>query len=179
MLVAFNKPYRVLSHFTDPQGRATLADYIDIKKIYAIGRLDYDSEGLMLLTDDGQLKNRLANPRFKTNKVYLIQVEGLAKKPALDALRKGITLKDGFAKAVNVTLLVKQPGFVWKRTPPIRQRKNSPTNWLEITINEGRNRQVRRMLAHVGLPVLRLIRTQIGEHQLDSLSGGEYKIIQK
>ncbi len=177
MLVAFNKPYRVLSQFTDPQGRTTLADFIHLKKIYAIGRLDYDSEGLMLLTDDGRLKNQLANPASKVNKVYLIQVEGLAKKPALDALRKGIMLKDGMAKAVGVRLLLKQPGFVWKRTPPIRQRKNSPTTWLEITLNEGRNRQVRRMMAHVGLPVLRLIRTAIGEYPLANLSSGAHQIL--
>lgn len=177
MLVAFNKPYRVLSQFTDEHDRSTLADYIDIKKIYSIGRLDYDSEGLMLLTDDGALKNKLSNPKFKANKVYLVQVEGVAKKPAMDALRQGIKLKDGFAKAVQVKILLKQPHFVWKRTPPIRQRKNSPTSWVEITINEGRNRQVRRMMAHVGLPVLRLIRTQIAEYSLNNLASGQYKII--
>lgn len=177
MLVAFNKPYRVLSQFTDEHDRSTLADYIDIKKIYSIGRLDYDSEGLMLLTDDGALKNKLSNPKFKANKVYLVQVEGVAKKPAMDSLRQGFKLKDGFAKAVQVKILLKQPHFVWKRTPPIRQRKNSPTSWVEITINEGRNRQVRRMMAHVGLPVLRLIRTQIAEYSLNNLASGQYKIL--
>lgn len=177
MLVAFNKPYRVLSQFTDEHDRSTLADYIDIKKIYSIGRLDYDSEGLMLLTDDGALKNKLSNPKFKANKVYLVQVEGVAKKAAMDSLRQGIKLKDGFAKAVQVKILLKQPHFVWKRTPPIRQRKNSPTSWVEITINEGRNRQVRRMMAHVGLPVLRLIRTQIAEYSLNNLASGQYKIL--
>lgn len=177
MLVAFNKPYRVLSQFTDNQGRQTLADFIDIKNIYSIGRLDYDSEGLMLLTDDGKLKNNLANPKKKVNKVYLVQVEGVAKKPALDQLRKGVKLKDGEAQAVKTKMLLKQPGFVWKREPPIRQRKNSPTSWLEVTINEGRNRQVRRMMAHVGLPVLRLIRLSIGDYKLDDLSLGVYKIL--
>jgi len=177
MLVAFNKPYRVLSQFTDENGRSTLADYIDIKKIYSIGRLDYDSEGLMLLTDDGKLKNNLANPKKKVNKVYLTQVEGLAKKPVLDKLRKGIVLKDGPAKAVAVKLLMKQPEFVWKREPPIRYRKNDVTSWLEITINEGRNRQVRRMLAHVDLPVLRLIRLSIGDYKLTNLGLGEHKIL--
>jgi len=177
MLVAFNKPYHVLSQFTDEQDRQTLANYISIKKIYSIGRLDYDSEGLMLLTDDGKLKNKLASPKHKVNKVYLIQVEGLAKKSALDSLRKGVLLKGGNAKAVKVKMLFKQPEFVWKREPPIRQRKNSPTSWLEITINEGRNRQVRRMMAHVGLPVLRLIRTSIGEYKLGHLSLGEHKIL--
>ncbi|MCF6319118.1 MAG: pseudouridine synthase [Proteobacteria bacterium] len=177
MLVAFNKPYRVLSQFTDENGRQTLADYIDIKNIYSIGRLDYDSEGLMLLTDDGKLKNKLANPKHKVDKVYLVQVEGIAKKPALNKLTKGIVLKDGFAKAVSVKMLLKQPGFVWKRQPPIRQRKNSPTSWLEITINEGRNRQVRRMMANIGLPVLRLIRLSVGEYKLDKLPLGEHKIL--
>lgn len=177
MLVAFNKPYRVLSQFTDENDRATLADYISIKKIYSIGRLDYDSEGLMLLTDDGKLKHKLANPKHKVDKVYLVQVEGVAKKPALDKLRNGIILKDGKAKAQKVKMLFKKPGFVWKREPPIRQRKNLPTSWIEITINEGRNRQVRRMLAHVGLPVLRLIRLSIGEYKLDNLVLGEHKTL--
>ena len=177
MLVAFNKPYRVLSQFTDENGRSTLADYIKIKNIYSIGRLDYDSEGLMLLTDDGKLKNRLANPKHKVNKVYLVQVEGIAKKVALEKLRSGVLLKDGQAQAIKIGLVFKQPVFVWKREPPIRQRKNSPTSWLEITINEGRNRQVRRMMAHVGLPVLRLIRTQIGDYKLNGLNPGDNKVL--
>lgn len=177
MLVAFNKPYRVLSQFTDENGRATLANYIKIKNIYSIGRLDYDSEGLMLLTEDGKLKNRLANPKHKVNKVYLIQVEGITQKKTLEKLRSGVILKDGRAKAIKVVFVFKQPTFVWKREPPIRQRKNSPTSWLEITINEGRNRQVRRMMAHVGLPVLRLIRTQIGDYKLDGLNQGDYKVL--
>ncbi|VAW37322.1 Ribosomal large subunit pseudouridine synthase E, partial [hydrothermal vent metagenome] len=146
MLVAFNKPYRVLSQFTDEQGRQTLADFIKIKNIYAIGRLDYASEGLILLTDDGRLKNQLANPKYKVNKVYLAQVEGLATGLALEKLRKGVILKDGTAKAVQIKILAKQPDFIWERTPPIRVRKNIPTSWVEITINEGRNRQVRRMM---------------------------------
>ena len=177
MLVAFNKPFKVLSQFTDENDRKTLADFIDIKKIYSIGRLDYDSEGLMLLTDDGKLKNKLANPKHKVDKVYLVQVEGLAKKSALDSLRKGVILKDGPAKAVNISLLAKQPEFVWKRDPPIRYRKNDVTSWLEITINEGRNRQVRRMMAHVNLPVLRLIRLSIGDYKLNGLSLGEHNIL--
>ena len=177
MLVAFNKPYRVLSQFTDDQGRSTLADFIKIKDIYSIGRLDYDSEGLMLLTDDGKLKHKLANPKHKVDKVYLIQIEGVAKKPALDKLRTGISLKDGKAKAVKVKMLLKKPPFVWKREPPIRQRQNSPTSWLEITINEGRNRQVRRMMANVGLPVLRLIRLSIGEYKLNNLALGSNTVL--
>ncbi len=177
MLVAFNKPYRVLSQFTDENGRQTLSNFINIKKIYSIGRLDYDSEGLMLLTDDGQLKNKLANPKHKVDKVYLVQVEGIAKKSELDQLKKGVNLKDGRAQAVNVKMLLKQPAFVWKREPAIRQRKNSPTSWVEITINEGRNRQVRRMMANVGLPVLRLIRLSIGDYKLDGLSLGTYNIL--
>jgi len=175
--VAFNKPYRVLSQFTDEEGRKTLADYIKIKKIYSIGRLDFDSEGLILLTDDGKLKHKLANPKHKVDKVYLVQVEGVAKKPALDLLRNGITLKDGKAKAVQVKMRLKKPGYVWKREPPIRQRKNSPTSWVEITINEGRNRQVRRMMAHVGLPVLRLIRLSIGEYKLNNLALGAHAVL--
>ncbi len=175
--MAFNKPYRVLSQFTDEEGRKTLADYIKIKKIYSIGRLDFDSEGLMLLTDDGKLKHKLANPKHKVDKVYLVQVEGIAKKPALDLLRNGITLKDGKAKAVQVKMRLKKPGFVWKREPPIRQRKNSPTSWIEITINEGRNRQVRRMMAHVGLPVLRLIRLSIGDYKLNNLALGAHAVL--
>ena len=174
MLVAFNKPYRVLSQFTDEQGRKTLADFIPIKKIYTIGRLDYDSEGLLLLTDDGKLKHKLANPKHKVNKVYLVQVDGIAKKPALDKLRTGVLLKDGMAQAVAVKMLFKQPAFVWKREPPIRYRKNLPTSWLEITLNEGRNRQVRRMFASVDLPVLRLIRLSIGDYNLQNLNIGEY-----
>jgi 23S rRNA pseudouridine2457 synthase len=177
MLVAFNKPFKVLSQFTDENGRQTLADFIDIKNIYSIGRLDYDSEGLMLLTDDGKLKHKLANPKHKVNKIYLVQVEGLAEKLDIDALKKGVVLKDGPAKAVQINLLNEQPEFVWKREPPIRFRKNDVTSWVKITINEGRNRQVRRMMAHVGLPVLRLIRISIGEYKLESLELGQYKIL--
>lgn len=177
MLVAFNKPYQVLSQFTDNSGRATLSDYINIKNIYSIGRLDYDSEGLMLLTDDGRLKHNLSNPSKKVDKVYLVQVEGLAKAPQLNLLRKGIMLKDGHAQAVSVKVLLKQPDFVWKREPPIRYRKTSPTSWVEITINEGRNRQIRRMMAKVGLPVLRLIRLQIGHYKLTQLTTGQYKVL--
>ncbi len=177
MLVAFNKPFQVLSQFTDSSGRSTLSDFISIKNIYAIGRLDYDSEGLMLLTDDGRLKNDLAHSSKKVNKVYLVQVEGIAKIPQLNLLRKGITLKDGKAYAVSTRLLLKQPDFIWKRMPPIRKRKNTPTSWVEITINEGRNRQIRRMMAHVGLPVLRLIRLQIGPYKLNQLAKGHYKIL--
>lgn len=177
MLVAFNKPFKVLSQFTDENGRQTLADFIDIKNIYSIGRLDYDSEGLMLLTDDGKLKHKLANPKHKVNKVYLVQVEGLAGKLDIDTLKKGVVLKDGPAKAVQINLLNEQPEFIWKRDPPIRYRKNDVTSWLEITINEGRNRQVRRMMAHVGLPVLRLIRISIGEYKLGSLKLGKYNIL--
>jgi 23S rRNA pseudouridine2457 synthase len=177
MLVAFNKPFQVLSQFTDNSGRATLSDYINIKNIYSIGRLDYDSEGLMLLTDDGRLKHDLSNPDKKVNKVYLLQVEGLAKTPQLNLLRKGIMLKDGKAFAVSAHILLKQPNYVWKRVPPIRFRKNSPTSWVEITINEGRNRQIRRMMAKVGLPVLRLIRLQIGHYKLNQLAIGQHKVL--
>ncbi len=177
MLVAFNKPYRVLSQFTDENGRQTLANYIPLKKVYSIGRLDYDSEGLMLLTDDGKLKNQIASPKYKVNKVYLVQVEGIAKRSSLNTLLKGVLLKDGLTKAIKIKSVLKQPEFIWKREPPIRQRKNSPTSWVEITINEGKNRQVRRMMAHIGLPVLRLIRLSIGNYHLDDLALGQFKLL--
>lgn len=152
-----------------------MGHFIEDKGVYAAGRLDYDSEGLLLLTGDGKLQHRITSKAF--NKTYLVQVEGLAKKAQLDQLRQGVNVQDYVAKAVSVALLHKKPGFVWKRTPPIRQRKNKPTSWVEITLNQGKNRQVRRMMAAVGLPVLRLIRTQIGDWKLDELTVGEKKIV--
>ncbi|WP_154222760.1 pseudouridine synthase [Marinicella rhabdoformis] len=174
-LVLFNKPFQVMCQFTDKEGRQHLGHFVAEKGVYAAGRLDYDSEGLLLLTDDGPLQNRITSSQF--NKVYLVQVEGLARKSQLDALRKGVKVQDYMAKAVDVALLHKKPSFVWKRTPPIRARKNKPTSWVEVTLNQGKNRQVRRMMAAVGLPVLRLIRTQIGEWKLDGLGTGEKKIV--
>ena len=168
MLIRFNKPYGVLSQFT-PEGRwRGLKDHIDLPGVYVAGRLDADSEGLLLLTDDGQLQARIADPRFKMEKTYLVQVEGMVTQAALNQLSRGVTLNDGptlpaFAIAVD------PPADLWPRNPPIRERKNSPTSWLELVIREGRNRQVRRMSAAVGLPTLRLIRTAVGPYNLDGL----------
>lgn len=172
-LLIFNKPFQVLSQFTDPAGRSTLADYLTLPGFYPAGRLDYDSEGLLLLTDDGQFQQRISNPRFKLAKTYLVQVEGLATRDQTDRLIQGITLNDGPARALSARLVDKPK--VWDRSPPIRKRKQLPTSWLEIVIDEGRNRQIRRMTAHVGLPTLRLIRTQVGHWRLDELAPGEYR----
>ncbi|UCH40710.1 MAG: pseudouridine synthase [Gammaproteobacteria bacterium] len=170
----FNKPYRVLSQFSPEPGKHTLADYIDVAGVYAAGRLDYDSEGLMLLTDDGALQARISHPRHKMAKVYLAQVEGLPDRAALQALRHGVQLKDGRSRPARVGI-VDEPDWLWPRDPPIRQRRHIPTQWLELEIREGRNRQVRRMTAAVGHPTLRLIRIAIGEWQLDGLPPGEYR----
>ena len=177
MLLSFNKPYGVLCQFTDAEGRSTLADFINIPGVYAAGRLDRDSEGLLLLTDDGALQHRLAHPASATRKTYLAQVEGTVKESQLQALRSGITLKDGPARAVDAQLLAGKPGWLWSRHPPIRERRNIPTSWLEIVLDEGRNRQVRRMTAAVGLPTLRLVRTRIGEYTLGDLKPGEHRQI--
>ncbi len=172
--LCFNKPFRVLSQFTDPQGRATLADYIDWPGIYAAGRLDYDSEGLLVLTDDARLKTRLADPASETAKTYLTQVEGRVDVTALERLKRGVALKDGPARATGVKLLARAPGWLWKREPPVQPRPGKRTSWLEITLTEGRNRQVRRMTAAVGLPTLRLIRTRIGPYELGDLQPGQW-----
>lgn len=175
-LIAFNKPYGVLSQFTDKgtadSPRATLSDYIDLPGVYPAGRLDRDSEGLLLLTDDGKLQARISNPRFKTDKTYLVQVEGLPDEAALKALRGGVTLKDGPTRPARVRRI--DPPDIWDRDPPVRYRKSVPDCWLEITISEGRNRQVRRMTAHVGHPTLRLVRWRIGDWSLDGLRPGAW-----
>ena len=168
----FNKPFRVLSQFTDREGRATLADFIDQPGVYAAGRLDFDSEGLLVLTDDGRLKARLASPDQGTEKVYLAQVEGRPEVRALERLTGGVNLKDGPARAASVRLLPRAPGWLWKREPAVAPRAGKGTAWLEVTLTEGRNRQVRRMTAAVGLPTLRLIRTRIGPYQLGDLKPG-------
>ena len=171
-LILFNKPFGVLSQFTAADGHPGLADYLDIPDVYPAGRLDRDSEGLLLLTDDGALQAQISNPRFKLEKTYLAQVEGEVTELALERLAKGITLKDGPTLPASARK-IDEP-TIWDRTPPIRERKNIPTSWIELTIREGRNRQVRRMCAHVGFPVLRLVRIQIGEWSINELKPGEH-----
>ena len=176
MLIAFNKPFDCLSQFTPESNSpaATLADWIDCPGVYPAGRLDRDSEGLLLLTDDGRLQNRLADPRHKLAKVYLAQVEGEIDEAALAALREGVTLKDGPTRPAGAER-VAEPDWLWPRNPPVRYRKSVPTSWVQITLREGRNRQVRRMTAHVGFPTLRLIRVAIGPYRLDGLAPGEWR----
>jgi 23S rRNA pseudouridine2457 synthase len=175
VLILFTKPFNVLCQFTDKEGRKTLSDFIKVKNIYAAGRLDYDSEGLVLLTDDGKLQNKISDPENKIPKTYLVQVEGIPDESAFNKLSKGIVLKDGITKPAKVNL-IDEPN-IWERNPPIRKRKNIPTSWVELTIIEGRNRQVRRMTAAVGYPTLRLIRYSIGEWNINKLKNGQYKII--
>ena len=170
----FNKPFRVLCQFTDPEGRSTLADYVKLPGVYAAGRLDYDSEGLLVLTDDGRLKARLADASSQTPKTYLVQVEGQPRVADIERLRRGLLLKDGPTRPAHVELLARTPGWLWKRVPPVAPRPGRPTHWLSITITEGRNRQVRRMTAAVGLPTLRLIRTRVGPYELGSLQPGQW-----
>ncbi|GAB2553869.1 pseudouridine synthase [Rhodanobacter koreensis] len=176
MLIALNKPYGVLCQFTDAGGRRTLAEFVRQKDVYAAGRLDHDSEGLLLLTDDGGLAHRLTDPRHKQTKTYLVQVDGAIGEEALQALRRGVSLNDGGTLPAEAELAT-EPGWLWPRDPPVRFRKSIPTSWLSLTLREGRNRQVRRMTAAVGFPTLRLIRVRIGEHALDGLVPGETRTL--
>jgi 23S rRNA pseudouridine2457 synthase len=172
-LILFNKPYLVLSQFTDPEGRPTLADYIPVKEVYPAGRLDYDSEGLVLLTDAGKLQDTIADPRNKLPKTYWVQVEGVPTDEALAKLAAGVALKDGLTRPAQAQRM-DEPAL-WPRNPPVRFRKEIPTSWLELTIVEGRKRQVRRMTAAVGFPTLRLVRVQVGTWELGRLKPGEWR----
>jgi len=175
MIVLFNKPYGVLCQFTG-EGRATLGDYIDVKGVYPAGRLDTDSEGLLVLTDDGRLQNRISHPHHKLPKVYLAQVEGVPDAAALEKLMQGVKLNDGQTLPARARS-VPQPDWLWERTPPIRFRKRVEDSWIELTLREGRNRQVRRMTAAVGHPTLRLIRWSVGDWNLEGLKPGDYRAI--
>ncbi len=166
-----NKPFGVLCQFSAVDGRETLADYVPIENVYPAGRLDRDSEGLLLLTNDGQLQNRISSPRFKQGKVYCVQVEGDITDQAVAQLAAGLKLKDGMTLPCSAQIIA-EPDWLWPRDPPIRHRAKIPTSWVQITLTEGRNRQVRRMTAAVGFPTLRLIRTQIGSIALDGLDSG-------
>lgn len=174
MLLALNKPYGVLCQFTGDGGRPTLAQYVREPGVYPAGRLDQDSEGLLLLTDDGHLAHRLTEPRHKRPKTYLVQVDGALTDAALAALRRGVVLNDGPTLPAGAEHAA-EPDWLWPRDPPVRFRKAIPTSWLAVTLREGRNRQVRRMTAAVGFPTLRLIRVRVGDYALDGLTPGQVR----
>lgn len=174
-LILLNKPFQVMCQFTDSQERETLAKYIKTPGVYPAGRLDYDSEGLVLLTDDGQLQNQISDPRHKLRKYYWVQLEGQISDENLTLLARGIELKDGLTKPAQVKT-IEPPAGLWPRVPAIRERKNQPTSWIELIISEGKNRQVRRMTAAVGHPTLRLIRHKIGNWSLEDLQPGESRL---
>ncbi|MDO9597069.1 MAG: pseudouridine synthase [Azoarcus sp.] len=173
-LILLNKPYGVLCQFTDEGGRATLKDHVPVPGVYAAGRLDTDSEGLLLLTDDGGLQHRIADPRHKLPKTYLVQVEGVPDEAALARLRAGVDLGDFVTRPCGARV-VPEPAWLWPRDPPVRFRKTVPTAWLEIVLREGKNRQVRRMTARIGLPTLRLLRVAIGDWTVDGLRPGQWR----
>lgn len=176
--ILLNKPYEVLTQFTDETGRKTLKDFVNVPNIYPVGRLDYDSEGLVLLTDDKQLQHRLSEPRFKVPKTYWVQVEGLPTEEALENLRRGVDLKTGFTTPAEVALLPETPEL-WERSKPVRFRANIPTTWVQIRISQGMNRQVRKMTAAVGYPTLRLVRVSIADLRVDQLQPGEWRDLTK
>ena len=175
LIVLFNKPYGVLSQFTDDSGRPTLSEYIDLKNVYPAGRLDYDSEGLLVLTDDGRIQHLLANPKNKKPKTYWSQVEGEPTEEAIAQLSRGVLIEEKITLPAKAKKL-SEPDL-WDRNPPIRFRKSIPTSWIELTITEGRNRQVRKMTAAVGYPTLRLVRVSVGKYSLADLKPGEWKIL--
>lgn len=175
-LILLNKPFGVLSQFQDTQGRVTLKSFIDHPDVYPAGRLDRDSEGLLLLTNDGNLAHKITQPKQKTEKTYWVQVEGELSDSALCALRQGVSLKDGMTRPAKAQR-ISEPEL-WERDPPIRKRQRIPTSWLELTIYEGRNRQVRRMTAAVGYPTLRLVRYRVGRWTIDKINNGEYRLIE-
>ncbi len=172
-IILLNKPFNVLCQFTDKEGRPTLADFLDTAGVYPAGRLDYDSEGLVILTDDGKLQHQISHPDAKSSKTYWVQVEGAPNNADLAPLRNGILLKDGPCRPAMASLI--NPPTIWPRNPPVRERASIPTTWLELTITEGRNRQIRRMTAAIGFPTLRLIRTRVGDWSIGGLPPGESK----
>lgn len=178
MIILLNKPYDVLCQFTDNENRPTLANYIQTKNVYAAGRLDKDSEGLVVLTDDGRLQHTITDPKYKMKKTYWVQVEGDISNEAIEQLQKGVALKDGLTLPATVKR-IPEPENLWDRVPPIRERKQIPTSWIELTIREGKNRQVKRMTAAVNYPTLRLIRYQVGEWTIDNLFCGESRILHR
>lgn len=177
-LILFNKPYGVICQFTSQAGHPSLKDFISLPDFYPAGRLDTDSEGLVLLTDDGAFQNKISHPKFKLPKTYWAQVEGVPDAVALDRLRQGVTLKDVKTRPAQ-SRLIEEPSDLWSRSPPIRYRKNVPTSWIELIISEGKNRQVRRMTAAVLFPTLRLVRCAIGSYTLKGIAPGEWRLLEK